>query len=45
MYVFIGEIDFAISTASIKSTKSHFCTPTFIQIILRSSASVVGLED
>jgi len=31
MYVFIGEIDSAISTASIKSSKSHFCTPTFIE--------------
>jgi hypothetical protein len=31
MYVFIGEIDAAISTASIKSSKSHFCTPTFIE--------------
>jgi DNA mismatch repair ATPase MutS len=31
MYVFIGEIDAAISTASIKSSKSHFCTPTFIK--------------
>lgn len=30
MYVFIGEIDAAISTASIKSGKSEYCTPSFV---------------
>ena len=30
MYVFIGEIDAAISTASIKSGKFEYCTPSFV---------------
>ena len=30
MYVFIGEIDTAISTASIKSGKFEYCTPSFV---------------